>query len=183
MTRRQFLARLPLWLLAGGMAAASGDGEKGRQKGKEAPNEDKEGKRGGRPVYYGRVEAVEEGRFWAGGRAFPSSSPLLPYLAPGMVVEVGPEGLRVLEPEAWAYGEGPGSLFGLPLAWARLWWVAGQVWKALPGAGREAILVARYREGGWQGVPRGLSLPQPPKEGWWLLRLEGLKGSLMRLLQ
>ncbi|GLV48882.1 hypothetical protein TJA_19850 [Thermus sp. LT1-2-5] len=185
MTRRQLLARLALWPLAAqGLAGASGEGEKRREEGKEAPKKEEKGeKRGERPVYYGRVEAVEAGTLWAGGRALPSSSPLLPYLAPGMVVEVAPEGLQVLVPEGWAYYEGPGSLFGLSLAWARLWWVEGKVWKVLPGAGQEAILVARYHEGKWRGVPPGLSLPRPPKEGWWLVRLEGLKGRLERFLQ
>jgi len=160
-----------------GLALASGrEGKEEKERKKEKEEKEK------RPLYYGRVEVVEEGQLWAGGRAIPSASPLLPYLAPGMVVELGPEGLKTLEPARWAYYEGPGAPWGLSLTWARVWWVGGKVWKALPGTGREALLVAQYAEGKWRAVPPGLRLPRPPREGWWLLRLEGLEGALVRFL-
>ncbi len=134
--------------------------------------------------YYGQVEGVEGQTLWMGGKAFQVSSYLVPYLAPGMVVEVEGGKIRVLYPTIWAYYQGPGNPVGLGQGPVRVWLTEGGVlWRALPGNTSEAVLVARYLKGTWQAVPRGFSLPQPPMKGWWLLVLEGSTAKLERWLQ
>ncbi|WP_243090069.1 hypothetical protein [Thermus neutrinimicus] len=188
MRRRTFLVKLlPLLAVA---LLPSAWGEEGKEGGKRKSEEGKkrrdEAKEDNRstPRYYGQVEGVEEDTLWVGGRALQVRTPLLPYLAPGMVVEVGPEGLAVLSPATWSYYQGPGSLVGLGQGPVRAWWgEGGLLWRVLPGYGGQASLVARYRRGTWQAVPKGFSLPRPPQEGWWLLALEGKTGKLIRRLE
>lgn len=73
-------------------------GEEGKKRKYEAKEENRAALR-----YYGQVKGVEEDTLWVSGRALRVRTPLLPYPAPGMVVEVGPEGLAVLSPPTWAY--------------------------------------------------------------------------------
>lgn len=141
----------------------SGDDEKkGKGKREDRETEDAEEER----PYYGRVEAVVGSTVWAGGRAH--TSPLAPYLAPGMVVEVRGSQLRVLSPKAWAYYQGPGGPLGLGEGYHRVWWAEGHIWKLWPGEKGPILLVARYKDRAWQGMPP-LPLPTPSREGWWLL--------------
>ncbi|WP_038056671.1 hypothetical protein [Thermus amyloliquefaciens] len=189
MRRRTFLAKLlPLAVIF--LAPAWGEEEKKGSKEKKKGEEEKKGrdevKAENRPAprYYGRVEGVEADTLWVGGRALRVHTPLLPYLAPGMVVEVGPEGLVVLNPAAWAYYQGPGSLVGLGEGPVRVWWGEdGAPWRVLPGYGEQASLVARYQRGTWQAVPKGLNLPRPPQDGWWLLALVGKTARLIQRLE
>lgn len=198
MKRRTFLIRflLLLQLALSGQAWGGKDKEEEDRK-KEKDKKEKEGEKQKENKededeeenhaslrYYGYVEGVEEDVLWVGGRALRVRTPLLPYLAPGMVVEVGPEGILVLSPAAWAYYQGPGSLVGLGQGPVRAWWrEGGAPWRVLPGYGGQALLVAHYQQGTWQAVPKGLSLPRPPQEGWWLLTLEGKTGQLVRRLE
>lgn len=187
MKRRTFLVKL-LLLAVAFLAPAWGEEEKEgeKKKGEEGKKRRNGTKEGNRPAlrYYGQVEGVEEDTLWVGGRALRVRTPLLPYLAPGMVVEVDPEGLAVLSPATWAYYQGPGDLVGLGQGPVRAWWGEGGVlWRVLPGYGGQTSLVARYQQGTWQAVPKGLSLPRPPQEGWWLLALEGKTGKLIRRLE
>lgn len=187
MKRRTLLVKL-LPLALAFLAPVWGEEEKEgeKKKGEEGRKRRDEAKEENRPTlrYYGQVEGVEEDTLWVGGRALRVRTSLLPYLAPGMVVEVGPEGLAVLSPATWAYYQGPGNLVGLGQGPVRAWWGEGGVlWRVLPGYNGQASLVARYRQGTWQAVPKGLSLPRPPQEGWWLLALEGKTGKLIRRLE
>lgn len=127
------------------------------------------------PVLYGQVEAVEPGRLWVAGRALQPDSPLLPYLAPGMVVQVEGKKLKVLSPHAWAYYQGPGEPLGIARGRIRAWWKEEVLWHVWPGKLEETLLVARYRQSAWLSTPQAIQLPKPPKEGWWLLKLDGLK--------
>ncbi|WP_105318441.1 hypothetical protein [Thermus tenuipuniceus] len=185
MRRRTILVKLFLLVVMVFLAPAWGEEEKKKKGEEEKSRRDKAKEEDQRALrYYGQVEGVEEDTLWVGGRALRVRTPLLPYLAPGMVVEVGPEGLTVLSPAVWAYYQGPGSLVGLREGPVRAWWGEGGVlWRVLPGYSGQASLVARYRQGTWQAVPKGLSLPRPPQEGWWLLALEGKTGRLIRRLE
>jgi hypothetical protein len=173
MRRREVLFWL-LALLAGGWAL----GEEGKGDKKKSEEEKKS-----RPVYYGKVEATDGKRVWVGGRSLEVDSPLLPFLAPGMVVGVEDGRLSVLSPGSWAYYQGPRSPLLPGEGRVRVWWAEGRLWHALPTGDPETFLVARYRRGAWEEVPPGVfALPRPGQEGWWLVRLRGLEGKPERLL-
>lgn len=187
MRRRTLLIRLLLVLKAALLAPAWGGEDRTKGKGYEDKEKGRRERKEEDQVpgrYYGQLEGVEEDTLWMGGRALKVQTPLLPYLAPGMVVEVGPEGISVLSPSPWAYYQGPGRLVGLGQGSVRVWWTeGGVVWRALSGDGGQAFLVARYWQGAWQAVPKGFALPRPPKEGWWLLALDGQTGRLLKRLE
>jgi len=181
MRRREVLGLL-LSLLSGAALADSQEGKEGKKreegekkhKGEEktspGASEEKEN-----PVFYGQVEAVQGTTLWVAGRAFKVDSPLLPYLAPGMVVQVQGKSVAVVSPGAWAYYQGSGEALGLGRGPVRAWWKEGLLWRVWPGGSQETLLVARFQHGAWQGVPPGLPLRKPPGEGWWLVWLEGGK--------
>jgi len=157
-TRRSFLATL-----LGTLSTATGGKERER-----------EGAKGGRPSpLYGLVEAVEGGGLWVAGRYVEAAGGLWPYLAPGMAVRVEGRRVQVVEPRVWAYFQGPGSLVGLAGDRVRVWWAEGRPWKVLRGTAREGVLVARFAEGVWQGLPPPFTLSPPPRKGWWRWGLRG----------
>ncbi|WP_038046399.1 hypothetical protein [Thermus caliditerrae] len=188
MRRREVLAFL-LSLFPG---AALADSREGKESKREKEEEKKKRKREDEaeektkpgassedkkesPVFYGQVEAVQGTTLWVAGRAFKVDSPLLPYLAPGMVVQVQGKSVAVVSPGAWAYYQGSGEALGLGRGPVRAWWKEGLLWRVWPGGSQETLLVARFQHGAWQGVPPGLPLRKPPGEGWWLVWLEGGK--------
>ncbi|SDF48805.1 hypothetical protein SAMN04488243_1663 [Thermus arciformis] len=141
---------------------------------KEEEKEEKKAKKEGRSTpFYGQVEGVAEEGLWVAGRWVRPGGDLWRYFAPGMVVAVEGERVRVVEPRTWAYLQGPGAWAGLPGAWVRVWWAEGRLWKSMKGASEEALVVARAAKGRWLGVPPSFRLLPAPQEGWWRLRLEG----------
>lgn len=132
--------------------------------------------------FYGQVRWSGE-RTIVGNRELVGDDPWLPYLAPGMRLEVKGEvqgnRIRVSEievkyPSAWAYYQGPAQVIGLEDGWIRAWLSgsAGRdLFKLLPAAGETTpVLVACYERGGWRSVPLGLRPEvEPPEEGWWRL--------------
>nr|WP_240307587.1 hypothetical protein [Thermus caldifontis] len=192
MQRRTLLVKLFLLLKMALLASAWGEEagkkeEEQKREGRKKKEEKGDGKKGedrSAIRYYGQVEGVEDNTLWMGGRALWVQAPLLPYLAPGMVVEVAPEGITVLSPSSWAYYQGSGSPLGLGQGWVRIWWKEGGVpWRVLSGNRGQALLVARYQQGVWQAVPTGFTLPRPPQEGWWLLAMDGKVGRLIQRLE
>lgn len=154
MQRRTLLVKLFLLLKMALLASAWGEEagkkeEEQKREGRKKKEEKGDGKKGedrSAICYYGQVEGVEDNTLWMGGRALWVQAPLLPYLAPGMVVEVGPEGITVLSPSSWAYYQGSGSPLGLGQGWVRIWWKEGGVpWRVLSGNRGQALLVARYQ--------------------------------------
>ncbi|WP_456414461.1 hypothetical protein, partial [Oceanithermus profundus] len=138
--------------------------------------------------FYGQVRWSGE-RTIVGNRELVGDDPWLPYLAPGMRLEVKGEaqGSRILVteieikyPTAWAYYLGPAQVIGLEGGWIRAWLSgsAGRdLFKLLPATGETTpVLVACYERGSWRSVPLGLRPDaRPPTDGWWRLsgRLSG----------
>ena len=139
--------------------------------------------------FYGQVRWSGE-RTIVGSRELVGDDPWLPYLAPGMRLEVKGEvqgsrirvsRIEIKYPTVWAYYLGPAQVIGLEGGWIRAWLSgsAGRdLFKLLPAAGETTpLLVACYERGSWRSVPLGLRPDaRPPEDGWW--RLTGsLSGS------
>ena len=120
-----------------------------------------------------------------GNRELVGQDPWLPFLVPGMRLEVRGKVVGgniqaahvvIRSPAVWSYYQGPLSLVGGGEGWARVWFEASGskarpfYQKPLEPAGGPVQVLACYTPAGWQALPAGVE-PNvtPPRPGWWLL--------------
>lgn len=134
--------------------------------------------------FYGQVRWAGA-RTVVGNRELVGQDPWLPFLVPGMRLEVRGKVVGgniqaahvvIRSPAVWSYYQGPLSLVGGGEGWARVWFEASGsearpfYQKPLEPAGGPVQVLACYTPAGWQALPAGVE-PNvtPPRPGWWLL--------------